>query len=266
MQLLLGVVFGAVIAILAYKAGALNQSGAVAAALIGGLIFGLGGLAWATLLLVFFISSSVLSRAFESRKSGLLEKSAKGSRRDYGQVLANGGLGALLAVLLVVSPGQDWQWIAFTGAMAAVTADTWATEVGTISSINPVLITNGRRVESGTSGGVTFAGYLASLCGSLLIGIAAAVFSPALSVWEILLIASLGGIAGGTLDSLLGATLQGIYYCPQCEKETESYPRHRCGTQTSQLRGWRWLDNDLVNFLCSLAGAGVALVSWNLLQ
>jgi uncharacterized membrane protein len=75
---------------------ALSKSGAVAAALTGGLIFGLGGLAWASLLLTFFISSSALSAAFKGRKIALGEKFSKGSRRDMAQVLANGGLGALL--------------------------------------------------------------------------------------------------------------------------------------------------------------------------
>jgi uncharacterized membrane protein len=52
--------------------------------------------------------------------------------------------------------------------------------------------------------------------------------------------------------------VQSIYYCPTCQKETERHPLHTCGTATQPLRGWRWLDNDLVNFACSLMGAAVA--------
>ena len=74
-----------------------------------------------------------------------------------------------------------------------------------------------------------------------------------------MLVLVLGGLAGSTFDSFLGATVQAIYYCPQCHKETERHPYHLCGTQTSLVRGWPWLNNDLVNFFCSLAGAGVAL-------
>jgi uncharacterized protein (TIGR00297 family) len=266
MKIILGSIFGAVITVLAYRAKALDRSGAVAATLVGGLIFGLGGIPWAALLLLFFLSSSLLSRAFERRKSGLSEKYAKGSRRDYGQVLANGGLGAILAVSQAFLPDQDWPWIAYAGAMAAVTADTWATEVGVLSLTRPVLITNGRQVEMGASGGVTLVGYLASLSGALAIGLVSSIYSPALALWQVLLIASVGGLSGSTFDSLLGATLQGIYYCPQCEKETESHPVHRCGTQTTQLRGRRWLDNDLVNFLCSVAGAVAAAIAWTLLR
>jgi hypothetical protein len=65
-----------------------------------------------------------------------------------------------------------------------------------------------------------------------------------------------------TADSLLGATLQAIYYCPSCEKETERHPQHTCGTNTDHIRGWRWLNNDWVNFTCSLVGALSAVAIW----
>ena len=67
----------------------------------------------------------------------------------------------------------------------------------------------------------------------------------------------LGGLAGSLFDSLLGATVQAIYFCDRCVKETERVI-HRCGTHARHLRGWRWLDNDLVNLLSSAGGAVVA--------
>ncbi|HLE53241.1 MAG TPA: DUF92 domain-containing protein [Anaerolineales bacterium] len=264
-QLFLGFLFSALIAYLAFRAGALAPSGAWAAMLSGGLIFGLGGIPWAVLLLTFFISSSLLSRAFAASKFVLAEKFAKGSRRDYGQVLANGGLGALLALLLALLPLEEWPWIAFAGAMAAVNADTWATELGVLSASPPRLITNRKVVERGTSGGITLFGNLAALAGAALIGFGAALFTPDIPALRLMAVFIVAGFAGATLDSFLGASVQAIYYCPQCQKETESHPRHRCGTETVQVRGWRWLNNDLVNFSCSLVGASVAAVIWWLL-
>ena len=258
-QFLIGISLGALIGYGAYRAGALTRSGAWAAALTGGLIFGLGGLPWAVLLLTFFISSSVLSRTFVKRKEALSEQFSKGSRRDYGQVLANGGLGSLLVISLALQSDQGWQWVAFAGAMAAVNADTWATELGVLSPTRPHLITSRKVVERGTSGGVTLVGYLAALGGAGLIGAAAAFFTPDIAWLGFVGIVVLAGLAGSTLDSLLGATVQAIYYCPQCQKETERYPVHGCGTETTQMRGWRWLNNDLVNLLCSLMGAMVAI-------
>jgi len=259
LQLLGGIFLSLVVSLLAWRTHALSTSGMLAALLTGSLIFGLGGLPWAALLLGFFISSSALSKAFARRKAAINEKYAKGSQRDWGQVLANGGLGTLLALVYAAKPGQTWTWVAFAGAMAAVNADTWATELGVFSAIPPRLISNGNTVEAGTSGGVTPLGYLAALGGAAFIAAVAAAFTPGRNILIELTVIILGGVAGSSFDSLLGATAQAIYYCPTCQKETERHPIHSCGSQTQRLRGWRWLNNDWVNFACSLAGALVAV-------
>jgi uncharacterized membrane protein len=60
----------------------------------------------------------------------------------------------------------------------------------------------------------------------------------------------------------LGATVQGIYFCDRCGKETESHI-HRCGTGAHLVRGWSWLNNDVVNVLASAVGGLVAwLLAW----
>lgn len=261
LQILIGLSLGAAIAFLAWKARSLSSSGALAAALTGGLIFGLGGLAWAVILLTFFISSSALSRLFEHRKRVVSEKFSKGSQRDWGQVLANGGLGALLVILHILLAGSSWPWLAYVGAMAAVNADTWATELGVFSPQAPRLITTGAQVERGTSGAISLWGSLASLAGALAIGAAALLVRPATG-WWVIAAASIGGLAGSFFDSWLGATIQAIYFCPVCRKETERHPYHTCGSQTSLRRGWAWLNNDLVNLACSLAGASMASLFW----
>jgi len=264
-RLLIGFIFAILIALVAWRAGSLSVSGAWAAGLTGGLIFGLGGIPWAILLLAFFISSSALSRAFAKRKSSLADKFSKGSQRDWGQVLANGGLGALLAVGYIFSSHPEGVWLAFAGAMAAVNADTWSTELGVLSQIPPRLITNGRKVERGTSGGITLLGVFAAIAGAALIGIAAVLFYPSQHWLSFLLIIILGGLLGSLFDSVLGATVQAIYWCPTCNKETERYPLHTCGTPTRQVRGLSWVNNDLVNFACSIMGAIVTVGLWLIL-
>ena len=260
-QLLIGLFLGIAIAFLAWKSHSLSQSGAVAAASTGGLIFGLGGLAWAVLLLTFFISSSALSRLFEHRKKAVSEKFSKGSQRDWGQVLANGGLGTVLVILHILLAGSSWPWLAYVGAMAAVNADTWATELGVFSPQAPRLITTGAQVERGTSGAISLWGSLASLAGATVIGFAALLVRPATG-WSVIAAAAIGGLAGSFFDSYLGATFQAIYFCPVCQKETERHPSHTCGSKTTLVRGWKWLDNDLVNLACSLVGALIAGSFW----
>jgi uncharacterized protein (TIGR00297 family) len=268
-SLMWGLALSAIIAVLAYRRGSLSPSGALGALVVGTLIFGLGGWVWGVVLAVFFISASTLSHFKEREKATVAEKFEKGHRRDIGQVMANGGLGALIAVLNATVPEtavprELWFYL-FIGVMATVTADTWATELGTLSKAPPRLITNGRTVEVGTSGGVSPLGTGVSLLGGLLIGLTAGLLGAVVGLlnWNsaivIGFIGAASGAAGSLIDSLMGATIQQIYYCDTCQKETERRV-HRCGTTTRPVRGWSWMNNDLVNLISSLGGGLVAAI------
>lgn len=288
LNLLIGFFLALVIALAARNAGMLSRSGARAATGLGTIIFGLGGLTWALMLLVFFVSSSVLSRLFKQRKQLLEENYAKGSERDAWQVLANGGVAGLFVVAHGFYPMQAWPWIGFAAALAAANADTWATELGALSVYPPRLISNGQKVEPGTSGGITLTGVLAALAGAGVVSLVGVIFwrgatglslvgvpfnlaellgvSPVnfslehRALWLVIL--TLAGLAGSLVDSLLGATFQAVYRCPVCAKETERYPKHGCGTPTVRVRGLPWLNNDLVNLACTLSAALAALGMW----
>jgi uncharacterized protein (TIGR00297 family) len=255
-SLLVGGLLAAAIAFGAYLLGSLSTSGALGAILVGTLTFGVGGVIPAALLILFFVSSSALSRLGKSHKLSVAAAFAKGSRRDLGQVLANGSMAAALSVAYGVT-GQPLWLAGVVGALAAVTADTWATELGVLSGRRPRLITSGQPVDPGTSGGVSLEGTLAATAGAVLIGLAASVLS---GEWSLVGLAALGGVAGSMIDSLLGATVQAIYWCSACNKETERYPLHTCGTPTTSHRGWHWLGNDAVNLTASLVGAGVLVL------
>jgi len=258
MNFLYGFLLALLVAYLAYRARSLNQSGAIAATVVGTIIFGLGGLSWSILLMIFFVTSSALSRLFKTRKRGLDEKFSKGHERDAGQVFGNGGLATAFVLIHFLYPASSFGWIGFAAALAAVNADTWATELGVLNPHPPRLITKlNKVVEKGTSGGISLFGTLASLAGSFVIALPASFFT---GNWLLIPIITLAGLAGSLFDSLLGATVQAMYYCPTDKKETEKHPLHTCGTETVHIRGWQWLDNDWVNFVCSMFGVIVAFI------
>ena len=258
MQLLYGFLLAIIISFLAYKAHSLNKSGAIGAFIVGTIIFGIGGWKWAILLLTFFITSSALSRVFKKKKQNLDEKFSKGHQRDAGQVFGNGGIATFFAGLNLFYPNEPVIWLCFSASLAAVNADTWATELGVLNKTPPRMITNlNKIVENGTSGGISLTGTLASLAGSALIALLASLLT---SNWSIFLIITLAGLMASLFDSLLGSTVQAMYFCPKENKETEKYPLHTCGTQTIHLRGWKWLNNDLVNFACGLFGVIVVIM------
>ena len=263
MQLLMGFLIAVFISSLAYRADSLNKSGAFAATVMGTIIFGVGGWQWAILLITFFITSSALSRAFKDRKLGLNEKFSKGHSRDAGQVFGNGGVATLFVLIHAIYPESTLSWVGFAASLAAVNADTWATELGILNPTPPRIITDLRkRVEKGTSGGVSLFGTLASLLGSSVIAFLAVLLSPVDNMLNTnyFLIITVVGVIGSLFDSFLGATVQAMYFCPRDNKETEKHPLHTCGEETIHIRGWRWLNNDLVNFACAMFGVLVAFM------
>jgi uncharacterized protein (TIGR00297 family) len=261
MQLFYAFIISVIIVALAYWRGSLSKSGVIGALIVGTLTLGFGGWQWGALLAVFFFSSSFLSHFKETEKKAAAEKFEKGHQRDLWQALANGGLGAFLATLNAfvpdsIIPHNTWFFM-YLGVMATVTADTWATELGTLSKQPPRLITNGRTVEVGTSGGVSLLGTAVSILGGLAIGLTAGLF-PHFSLPLMLITGALSGLFGSLVDSLLGATVQQIYYSDGRQKETEK-KYESDGTPNKPLRGWSWMNNDAVNLLASLAGGFVAI-------
>jgi uncharacterized protein (TIGR00297 family) len=262
-RLLLGLFLSAAISFFAYRRRSLSRSGVAGAVVTGTTTFGLGGWDWGFSLIFFFVSSSMLSHFREREKAAAAaDKFSKGSRRDLGQVAANGGTATLLALgygLAQTHVLRETLQAGYVGSLATATADTWATELGVLSPQQPRLITSGKPVSPGTSGGITPHGTGAAALGALALGTVFWVlqrFRPSLSFLPPLGLIS--GLAGSFLDSLLGATLQAMYYCPVCNKETERRI-HRCGTSTRFLRGLPWMNNDVVNFIATFWGGLVAM-------
>ncbi|MBO0779246.1 MAG: DUF92 domain-containing protein [Ktedonobacteraceae bacterium] len=265
-RLLLGLLLSSGIGLLAYRRKSLTRSGVAGAIVTGTTTFGLGGWSWGLALIFFFVSSSLLSRWREKEKERTAaDKFSKGTQRDLGQAAANGGVATLLALGYGMgsasSPLSETLEAGYAGALAAATADTWATELGVLSAHKPRLITTGRPTEPGTSGGITLLGTSAATLGALALGLVFWLLQGCRRASRHLpLVALVGGLTGSLFDSLLGATVQVMYYCPNCDKETERRI-HSCGTATRQQRGLSWVNNDLVNFLATLFGSIVAMVA-----
>lgn len=258
-----GTIFAFLVAGAAYRKKSLTASGCVAAVIMGAVYYGAGDVFWFGTLLLFFITSTFFSK-YKKRQKHELEKSyAKTGNRDAAQVFANGGLGMILVILYALFPHPFWMYM-FVGIMATVTADTWATEIGSLSRSKPRSVVTLQPVSPGASGGVTLTGNLASMSGALLIGIGAYVFllmsghNTSASLFQYALIGLVSGFAGAYLDSLLGATVQRMYYCSVCGKEVEVHTH--CGVNTTKRRGLGWMSNDLVNLLSSLFGGALAVL------
>lgn len=264
---LIGLACSAGIAGAAFAKRSLSGSGFLAAVMLGTVMYALGSAIWFGSLIAFFVSSTLWSKWKKHAKKEAESRYEKTETRDAGQVLANGGLGLLLCVANWAYPHPLW-WYAFLGVMAAVTADTWATEIGGLSRTPPRSIKTGQRVPSGTSGGVSGLGMGASLAGGLCIGAVAWSLlalpgqaapddlSQALRPAAWIGVASLAGIMGSLTDSWIGATWQQMYRCSTCGREIEK--DSHCGRPAVRTRGRTGWNNDAVNVAGSLAGGASA--------
>ena len=265
---LFGLLGSSIIALLAYRRRSLSRDGAVGAVATGTTMAAVGGWSWSLTLIFFFVSSTLLSHFRERAKAAIAQdKFSKGSQRDLSQVIANGGVAVLMTLgagLSKSEPIHNLFEAGFVGAFATANADTWATEIGTLNTRPPRLITTGKPVAPGTSGGLTLLGTSATVAGAFALGLLHWLLRdiphrPRRRTLALIPIATISGIMGSLFDSLLGATVQATYYCPHCKKETERRI-HNCGTPTTFLRGIPWVDNDVVNFAATLFGSIVAVM------
>ncbi len=257
-QGLIGLLLATTAATLAYLFRTLTPSGAVAAVLVGTIVYTAGAIRWSAVLLVFFASASLLARLHRpgANRNDTIE--AKSECRDAVQVLANGGVPAVYCLLSLVDGSPLWP-LAFAASVAAATADTWATELGKRSDSRPVHITTRQPVTRGTSGGVTMVGFAASAGGACLVATAGTLAMRA--GMSFLAVVAVAGFLGAGVDSLLGATLQEQRFCPWCQTSTEQPVHIRCGSPTTVITGIRGLNNDWVNVAASLSGSVLALAA-----
>lgn len=235
-------------ALAAAFAGWLRPGAAVAAAMIGWAH--LAGVGWAggALLATLVISGSALTRYLDP-------DGRSAARRGAGQVLANGGVAAVGALLIPRWP--DIGWPILLGALATAQADTWSTEIGRLSPSQPRDLLTQRPVPAGTSGGVTARGTIGGAVGALVIGLVALITGvpPGGAAAAVM-----AGVAGMLADSALGGSLQTRYLCSVCQQPTEA--SQHCAQPTRRVSGFPGLGNSAVNAVSTACGSAVAWLAW----
>ncbi|MFB6297226.1 MAG: TIGR00297 family protein [Salinirussus sp.] len=205
----LGVI--AVLGFLSYLLQTASLPGILTGVLLSLLTIVVGDYGWFAMLVAFFgIGGLSTKYGYEIKAERGIAEENQGAR-GTGNVLAN-SLVALLAVLAAAAgphlelPATAFRF-AFAGSLAAALSDTLSSEIGGLFD-DPRLVTSLEVVEPGTDGAVTWQGELAGLAGAAIVaGIAALAFEGVATVGAGVIVAA--GVAGMTVDSLLGATVEG---------------------------------------------------------
>jgi uncharacterized protein (TIGR00297 family) len=236
---------------------ALDSRGFLASFAVGYSILIGGGPGWFVIVAVFFtlgVGFTFYQYSYKKRLGGAQEK---GGARNWPNILANGGLASLFAVGEYFRADPIFP-VLFLGSISTSAADTVATELGLLHPSEPRLITKPNvSVPPGTSGGVTSLGFLGALLASVVIGAMALTLRVFPAGPVVILVCAVGGLTGAVVDSFLGALVQRKGYCAICLKPTESL--NHCGERTKSTGGIPFVENNVVNFLSTLAGAGAAL-------
>ncbi|KAM8971970.1 transmembrane protein 19 [Pelodytes ibericus] len=279
---LLSVVIPIVITVHGIKKKSLDSSGALGGLIIG-FILVVANYSFFSSLLVFFFTSSKLTKWRGEIKKRFDSEYKEGGQRNWLQVFCNGGVPAELALLYMIEkgPGEipidfskeytaSWMCLSLLGALACSAGDTWASEIApALSKRSPRLITTWEKVPIGTNGGVTPIGLISSLFGGMSVGVAyfvtqlllVADLDIAAPQWPIIIYGAMAGLVGSVIDSYLGAIMQYSGY----EENTGKIVNHP--TKDSKLiSGKPILDNNAVNLFSSILVAlllpGVACSLW----
>ena len=270
-DLLLKIVVITAIGVVSLLLKTASLSGFVAGMILGGVVIVFGG--WDAFIVIAFFH--VVAAAFtrfryeKKRRMGVAQE--KGGARGWGNVVANGAWAAAAVGFESIVGGRGFVG-AYLASVSTGLADTLATEIGLLSRREPRLITDLRKtVERGASGGVTPLGTSVALLASATIGALAVALTGPIGVdgmlagtpaSTMLLTSVVGGLVGTTADSIIGATVQGMYVCESCGKTTEK--RVHCGIPSRRIRGHPFIDNNVVNFTSIFVSfvIGYALASW----
>eukprot|EP00262_Sarcandra_glabra_P000937 TRINITY_DN1096_c0_g2_i1.p1 TRINITY_DN1096_c0_g2~~TRINITY_DN1096_c0_g2_i1.p1 ORF type:complete len:288 (+),score=30.96 TRINITY_DN1096_c0_g2_i1:78-941(+) len=265
---LLSVMIASLISIRAFNRKALDPSGAFLGFVVMAVHIAVG-YRFGALLLVFFFTSSMLTKVGEEKKGKIDVDFKEGGQRNWLQVLANSGI----ATCLTLGIGYMTNWEdkcldskehAFItcliggviGHYACCNGDTWSSEIGMLSNGQPRLITTFKPVRKGTNGGVTTTGLLAAAAAGTVVGVTFVLFglftakcSGGIALKQLLVIplSALAGLCGSLIDSLLGATVQFSGFCSVRNKVVG-----KPGPTVKKISGVSILSNNGVNLVSVL--------------
>lgn len=190
-------------AILSLSAQKLTFFGAIAAAAVGLLVFAGGGYTGFIMLVAFFLLGTLATSWKKKKKLRFKAKSDRAISRDADQVLANGGISAILGLLALWFPHHAGLFrLMMAAALSSATADTLSSEFGMLYGHWFFNIITFRKERKGLDGVISITGLLIGVAGSAIIAFIYCFGGFTSKPFELVILA---GTIGNLADSVLGA-------------------------------------------------------------
>lgn len=192
-----------VLMVVCVKNKKLTLYAAVTAALLGFLVVATAGLTGITMLGVFFVLSILATSHKKSVKQLIHPVSGEKTRRDAWQVLANGGVAGITAILSLLNPeNKEYYLLMMAASLSSALADTLSSELGMVYGKRFYNITTFKREANGLDGVISLEGTIIGAIGAGIIALIYAGFG------QIAFIIAIAGVLGNFSDSLLGGLLE----------------------------------------------------------
>jgi len=185
---------------LLFKFNILTRRGSFVAYLLGFYLAGIAGWPWLMPVLLFFLSSA----AFTKLQHAIKGTGKKSTARNAWQVLANIIWAVTSSVLFLLTQSEIFI-LFFIAFVAAVTADTWASEIGPLLNKRCFSLSTMRAAPAGTNGGISFFGSVAALSGATMISALSYYVFFGSWQWDIIAMLSVSAFLACFADSMLGA-------------------------------------------------------------
>jgi uncharacterized protein (TIGR00297 family) len=244
-NLLMALIVSFVLGFVSFLLKLVSMKGFIAGFFAGALLYLFVGWRGFVLLATFFIVASALTKlGYKKKQAKGLAQEDKGAR-GIKHVIANLSLAIILAIVWFLSDFNLIVAIAFTASLATALSDTSSTEIGQLFGRKTFLITTFKKVKPGTDGAVSVEGTMAGLIGAALIAAVAFLIGffdgdgtgLTVSAISIAIIVAVAGFLGNLVESYMNAFVK---------KKAEA-------------------DNELMNLLNTIAGAGLAIILYNLM-
>ena len=192
----------------AWRLGAVTPSGAVTGTLLGAIVAFAPSVAPFWTFILFVLVGSTSSKIGSRRKKELGVMQENEGRRDWSHAFFNcaPAAGFVLLGIAPFAPTPATAELLAATALAAMLADTSASEWGTLLGGTPRHILTFRPAPVGTDGAVSLVGMSAGTLAACLGAIPILVWSA--SGFRGAVVVAIAGASGNVLDSIFGATIQ----------------------------------------------------------
>lgn len=246
------IMFTPLVILLVIKKKALTKAG-LCVALVLDLVVSLTLANFGFVLLLSFLFGSIVIDKIKASAKKEDTVAKKGDCRDEIQVIANGLVPMMLAVIYSCTFNPIFI-VAYVAVLTEAFADTAASGFGVFSK-NTFDLFRFRKCQYGLSGGMSVVGTVSSLVCAVAFSLLVLPFG--IKSFAVIFVVVLSAFLGVVFDSFLGSILQVKYKCGVCNALTER--EWHCDKKTTKVAGFSFFDNDVVNITSALFTALVSI-------